>query len=295
MKLLTISRMLGLASLSFAAVALAAGGCSSSSTKSPGSGGSGGSGGTSSAGTTGAGGTPVDASAGSICSGVMPPASGLIADFGTFSNATFGSFGIDNVTGGTYVSGQDTYLMEDFGGASWHLTGVAYGQMSYFGLYWNCANAPGSGCTLDVSRYTGIQFTIKGNVGPDHQLGFSVGRREDDTATENAQCGTCVATHTPTSVDCHGPRKTISVPSDGSTATIKVLWTDLTGGLPVDSLTSSVPITGIIWFFHDATGITGCADAGAPVDGGPTGACYGVDLTIDDIQFTTAATDGGGN
>jgi hypothetical protein len=202
----------------------------------------------------------------------MPPATGLIADFGTFSNATFGSFGIDNVTGGTYVSGQDTYLMEDFGGANWHLTGVAYGQQSYFGLYWNCANAPGSGCTLDVSRYTGIQFTIKGNVGPDHQLGFSVGRREDDTATENAQCGTCVATSTPTSVDCHGPRKT-----------------DLTGGKPIDSLTATVPITGIIWFFHDlgADAGSGCADAGAPVDGGPTGSCYGVDLTVDDIQFTT--------
>ena len=265
---------------------------------------------TGSAGTTGAGGASgaggSGAAVGSICTpGVMPPASGLIADF-ALGNTTFGAFGSgEHVTGGTYDSGNDTYLVQDFSNADWHLTGNAYGSQSYFGIYWTCDNAVSGGCTLDVSRYLGVQFSIKANpakggVGPDSKIGFSIGRREDDTLMENdpAHCGTCTTTKTPTSLDCHGPRVDVSVPTDGSAMTVKLLWSDFANGAPVAGLSSSALLTGIIWYFHDLP-----ADAGAPDGGGttpaggsdasPSGIYYPVDVTIDDIQFIKTGTDGG--
>jgi hypothetical protein len=321
MKLKIISRVVGFASLSlFAAI-----GCGSSNNKTPGTGGTTGTAGSSSAGTTGSAGHAGTsgggagttgsggatgtggggAAIGSLCTGVMPPADKLISDFSA-GNTTFGAFGSgEHVTGGTYDSGNDTYLVQDFGNSNWHLTGVAYGQQSYFGIYWTCDNATSGGCTLDVSRYAGVTFTIKadptkGGVGPSNKIGFSIGRREDDTLGENdpAHCGTCMTNMTPTSLECHGPRVDVSVPSDGSTATVTLLWSDFAGGAPVPGLSNTALLTGIIWYFHDLPADAGVPDGGGMAgasgsDGGPTGTFYPVDVTIDDIKFITSANDGG--
>ena len=226
---------------------------------------------------------------GSICTGIAPAAP-LISDFASVSGATFGMFGQDPVVGGTYM--KSAALNDfDYNDASWHITGQVFSHHDLFGIYWNCTAASSGGCTLDVSQWKGISFTIKGNVGPDNAVGFTMGRADNDTPTENATCGTCVpAADAATAEDsCHGPRTTITVPSDHTTVkTVNLLWADLTGGSPQASIDPH-QLTGILWFFHDAPADAGSStedggifDAGAD---GPSGPSYAVDFVIDDIKF----------
>jgi hypothetical protein len=239
---------------------------------------------------------------GSICTGVAPSAP-LISNFDMDNNATFGQFGVDPVTGGTYVKAA-ALDPEDFNNGDWHLSGTVFGQSDFFGIYWNCRDAASSGCTLDVSQWAGIQFDIKGNVGPDNQISFTMGRADDDTESENANCGHCVkaADAATTEDSCHGPRTVITVPGDGSTKTVTLHWADLTGGAPQSTIDPH-QLTGILWFFHNPTatdggtstdgGATdaGATDAGAadgavdaPSDG-PSGPSYHVDFRIDNVTF----------
>ncbi len=228
---------------------------------------------------------------GSICTGIAPSGP-LISDFTNQNNATFGMFGQDPIIGGTYVKAQDLD-MEDFNNFNWHISGTVFSHHDLFGIYWNCTAAASSGCTLDVSQWKGISFTIKGNVGPDNALGFTMGRADDDVVTANANCGVCIPAADAASPEdsCHGPRTTITVPADGTTVkTVTLNWADLTGGSPQDTIDPH-QLTGIVWFFHDpsaaADGGTGSNDAGA-TDGstdGPTGPSYHVDFVIDDIKF----------
>ena len=227
---------------------------------------------------------------GSICTGIAPSAP-LISDFTSMSGAAFGMFGVDPIIGGTYVKSQfQTLDPEDFLNSTWHITGTVFSHNDLFGIYWNCTAAASGGCTLDASMWAGISFTIKGNVGPDNALGFTMGRADDDRPTENATCGTCVpAADAATPEDsCHGPRTTVTVPGDHTTVkTVTLLWADLTGGSPISSIDPH-QLTGILWFFHDPSADGGTtADAGV-TDGstdGPTGPSYPVDFTIDDIKF----------
>jgi hypothetical protein len=223
---------------------------------------------------------------GSICTGIAPTAP-LISDFSSQSNATFGMFGQDPVVGGTYVSPTATGLnMEDFSAMNWHISGQVFGHQDFFGIYWNCVAAASGGCTLDVSQWKGISFTISGNVGPDNAIGFTMGRSDNDTATENATCGTCVkAADAATSEDsCRGPRTTVTVPTDHTTVkTVTLNWADLTGGHPQDSLDPH-QLTGILWFFHDVPADAGTSSGDAGTDGS-TGPSYAVDFTIDDVKF----------
>ena len=223
---------------------------------------------------------------GSICSGIVPSMQ-LITDFSGTNNTAFGIPGIDPVFGGTYVKAGNLDP-EDFSTNDWHITGTVTSHHDLFGLYWNCTAAASWGCTLDVSRWAGIQFTIKGNVGPDNALGFTLGRAENDTSPENATCGTCTKpADAATSEDaCHGPRTTVTVPSDHTTvSTVTLRWADLVGGSPNASVDPR-QLTGILWYFHDAPPADGGTDAGA-ADGGADGGgpSYHVDFTIDNITF----------
>jgi hypothetical protein len=236
---------------------------------------------------------------GSICTGVAPTAS-LIADFDGVNNAAFGTFGADPLVGGTYVN-LTSSLTEDFSNQNWHLVGTVFGHQDFFGLYWNCTAAASGGCTMDASQFSGIQFDIKGNVGPSHTLNFTLGRAENDTATANAMCGSCVAPADASSTEsaCRGPRIVLNVPlttsaTDAGTATTVTLhWADLSGGVPNASVDPH-QLTGILWFFTDppaADGGTatdaGSTDAGdASTDGPRPGApSYDTDFFIDNVRF----------
>ena len=222
--------------------------------------------------------------------------------------------------GGTYTT-DPGYPVSDFSGNNWHLTGtVGPTDNAHFGIYWQCIlpNA-GGGCTLDVSRFKGISFKVKGNAGPDHQMTLSLGRAQNDTNLQNAGCGSCTlpaGSDASTDNYCVGPRVLFTVPADGSEATVTALWTDFHGGSPYDSIDPH-QITGILWIFHSPAAPDGgagndggvdapvssdaglCSDdggmceAGAPEagsDGGSasdasSGPGYNADITIDDITL----------
>jgi hypothetical protein len=230
----------------------------------------------------------------SICSGVKPT-DPLISDFSTGTNSAFGSLGVDPVVGNTYVSG--TSLTEDFSNSTWHLTGQAFGRQTFFGISWTCPAAPSGGCTLDISKYTGISFTIKGNVGPSGMINFTLGRKENDRPAENAMCGTCAGAD---ETACHGPRLAVTVPpASGAAATVSLTWAQFVGGAPQASIDPTSPLTGMLWYFDNQAADAGVLDGGtagtdaAVGDAGPTGPSYPIDVIIDDLKFTTAATDGG--
>ncbi len=229
---------------------------------------------------------------GSICTGVAPT-DALISDFSMQNNSTFGVPPAP-ITGGTYVKAA-SLDPEDFTASNWHISGTVAGHTDFFGIYWNCAAAASTGCTLDASQWAGISFTIKGNVGPDNAIGFTMGRAEDDVESLNANCGTCVAPADAAADDaCRGPRTTVTVPSDGTTVkTVTLMWADLVGGSPQASIDPH-QLTGILWFFHDpaastdggTTSTDGGADGGvdAPSDGSSSSG-YHVDFVIDDVKF----------
>jgi hypothetical protein len=217
---------------------------------------------------------------------------GVIANFNDGTDTAFGILGIDQVIGQSYITSS---LMADFTNSNWHITGTVSDDKTFFGFWWNCTMSPTGGCTLDVSKYKGISFTIKGtSVGPSGMLGFTVGRASNDSKSENAMCGACTAQgDASTEESCHGPRVFPMLPTGTTAVTKSYLWSDFTGGKPQDSADPQ-HLTGILWYFLPppaGDGGTSSADAG-PDGGGPS---YNVDITLDDIQFITAsASDGGG-
>ena len=207
-----------------------------------------------------------------LCQGISPTTDFsdpyVIADFDMGNDQTFAQFGSGTVSGGTYPAVGTGYPFTDVSGFNWHISGtVGPTDDAHFGIYWLCtlSNASG-GCLLDVSRFKGISFKIKGNAGPDNQMTLSLGRAENDTNAQNAMCGSCVV---PASSDasagdyCRGPRTTFTVPADCSETTVTLLWTDFHGGSPHDSLDPH-QVTGILWVFHDPA----APDGGTGNDGG---------------------------
>ena len=261
-----------------------------------------------------------------LCEGIQPTMDFstpyVVANFATGSNQAFSSFGsVDPVSGGTYLS---SGLIEDFSTLNWHLTGTVASGDEHFGIYWTCSlPSTAGGCTLDTSRFKGIRFKVKGNVGPDNAMTLSLGRAENDPQPVNAGCGTCVVpadSDAATGDYCRGPRAVF--PVEATERTVTILWTDFIDGSPHESIDPH-QLTGMLWILHppvapdsadggvdagDASntaptdssiqadagtgtdpdgGVTivdgGAADASPDASVGPPG--YAVDVTLDDIEL----------
>jgi hypothetical protein len=226
-----------------------------------------------------------------LCAGVSPTTDYsdpyVIADFEMGNDQTFSAFGSGSISGGTYPAVGTGYPFTDVSGLNWHITGtVGPTDDAHFGIYWLCTLPTASGgCLLDVSRFKGISFKVKGYAGPDHQMTLSLGRAENDTNSQNAMCGSCVV---PAGSDasagdyCRGPRTTFTVPADGSETTVTLLWTDFHGGSPHDSLDPH-QVTGILWVFRDPA----VPDGGTGNDGG-TDAPVDAPMSTDDGSASDA-------
>jgi hypothetical protein len=274
------------------ALGLAVGACSSSPSAQPdgggggsgaaGAGGGGHSGSSGSGGTGGRGGTTgndggMDAPSSTdapnpLCQGVTPAFDYDTSGDAIVANFDVGSFAFGSVatnftaSGGTYATSD---LTEDFSNASWHLTGTVGATTELMGLWWQCTTpAATGGCDLDLSRFKGIRFTVKGNAGPDHALWFTLGRAQNDPNAKNAMCGSCdLPADASEEGHCVGPGLDIAVPANGDTATVTVLWTDFHSGIPFDSIDPH-QITGIQWRFHAPPGLDGGVVDGGGADGG---------------------------
>jgi hypothetical protein len=183
------------------------------------------------------------------------PAGLMIADFTNTNQTTGISFGdfAGGFSGYSYQYGAG--ITSDVSTGVWHLTGMV-SDYSGFGLGFNYDNSHNA----DASGYAGVEFTMKGNVGPTGSLTLGVQNGPDSAPTMFSACTTCPG-------DCGDPNKTFKV---GSTqATVSLKWSDFTGGRPQAGVDPK-QLLGLIWFF----GWNG---------GGSTP--YAVDLTISNVKF----------
>jgi len=257
---------------------------------------------TSAAGSTGTGGsTVVDCNVPlkipPLCTGTAPQAA-LISDFSIATGSTgpvlFGTWG-QSVYGGAYTypvvnpnpgpcdgTPSPNLLTQDLTGGNWHITGTV-GTFSGGGLWWQCNTSATAGiayasaCTIDASAYTGISFTVSGNAGPavspatTGAIAFSVLQPSTmktglDSAGNPKTCGTCIGTTCGSSV---------SVPVSTAATTVTLTWAEL-------GITTPNAISTIAFQFPDPCSLN---------NGYATNPCtpttFPVDMTIDDIQFTT--------
>jgi hypothetical protein len=259
---------------------------------------------------------PVDMGMPPLCAPVAPATDTTIPYVvGDFSGGGATVWGGQFISGGTYTF-QDAPITPDYSQNTWHLTGTITAPSPAnpspptpgFGLYFQCALPPGvQGCLLDASGYKGIQFKVSagtltdaglvGGVGPTGTITVSLGRAQNDEPNIHGQlCGSCVPGDAgPDS--CKGPQAIVAVPSDGSTATVTLLWTDFHDGSPSDSIDPH-QITGLVWILHQLPGPDGgfpsmdgggddggIADAAAGSGDDAGVASYIADITIDDIVF----------
>jgi hypothetical protein len=274
-------------------------------------------------GATGGGGTGGDAagSAGSAGAGpflpfctplIIPAIQPLITDFSVPGNS-FGNY-TDNISGDIFTFASITGDMSD---GAWHVTGTV-GDYSAMVLHLNCK--------YDASAFTGISFDIKGTFSPvpasgaggtdaggasgaggsagtgghsgaaghagaggtssaggsggainyggvtTPQITFTVGTAQDDVDSAHSgnppTWGTCVPVNNQYDGTCASPRKLIALSAIGGTQTFK--WADLVGGKPRATPDPS-QLTLISWTL--------------PWNG--KGPAYNVDITIDNVVFTT--------
>ncbi|HET6149689.1 MAG TPA: hypothetical protein VFH68_19280 [Polyangia bacterium] len=188
------------------------------------------------------------------------------------TQAAFGQYGA-TFSGGTYVypasagpaDAGNVGLTSDFSGGNWHITGLV-GTYSGFGLYLACKS--------NVAAFTGLAFDVAGTfmasdgsadaagLAPRFSMGISIPADELDSAhsTNAPTWGTCTA-------NCASPTRVVLF---GSTnATVTTPWTSFAGGTPVNSVTPAEILA--IFFTLPWNGSTQ----------------YLVDLTIDNIRFTT--------
>jgi hypothetical protein len=154
-------------------------------------------------------------------------------------------------------------LTQDFSDGTWHITGTV-GNYSGFGLWF-------SPCMADFSAYKGISFKISGNVGTTAAVVMTVSTAatsKKDATTCSPNTATCVDGDTD-ATKCAPASKSIPVTSTATTVT--VLWTDLTGGVPVAS-PSAASIVGIGWALDWLWSNTATNN-------------YAVDFVIDDITL----------
>jgi hypothetical protein len=249
------------------------------------SGGSGGSGtagtgtaGTGTAGTgtagTGTAGTGTGGSGGAAtfaCAGDKPTM-GLITSFADLvANGDQYTF-TKGVPGGTFT--YDTALIkaaaDSVTAMNFHITGNV-SDYHGFGAYLNsCA---------DASAYTGVSFSIKGNVGPSAKLNFRVQLNSTTPVDTKNSKGACVVPTgmMPYQVCVHPSVDVTGISADGKTVTIN--WADLKGGKPTAAVDPK-EIVGFEWAFtwpNAGTGAGGSGGAGgaAPAAGGSGGAAAG--------------------
>jgi hypothetical protein len=124
----------------------------------------------------------------------------------------------------------------------WRVSGTL-GAYSGFGLWWNCTVGGNiyPVCVIDLSAFSGIQFSIGGNPGPSGTLVLQM-RTADTTPAPSdmatSSCGTCMAA-------CAFASKTIPITS--ARATVTVAWTELIVAAP--HVFDPRRVTGIEWQF----------------------------------------------
>jgi len=264
--------------------------------------------GTGGAATTGTGGSIVvdcNPPVATQCTGTTPPAA-LISAFdsatGSATPFAFGTWG-QSIYGGAYIYPDvvtnpslcdgmpSSYpLTQDFTGGNWNIQGIV-GEFSGGGLWWNCLEnatttlsyAPA--CTIDASAYTGISFTISGDAGPavdgalTGSIFFSVAtpatmKVKLDSSGNPKNCGACTAATCGSSV---------SVAVSDTATTVTLTWAQL-------GVTTPDAISGIGFSFINPCSLNG-GYATSPCTPTP----FPVNITIDDLQFTTdLAGDAGG-
>jgi hypothetical protein len=177
------------------------------------------------------------------------PASALITDFSDAVSYSPGSVSFSN--GGTFTYASTGLAPPVLGlvssdgtsaGQSLSVsmnTGVPPADAAFnwdgFGLYFNM-------CT-DVSEYSGVQFTINGDLG-NCPLQFSPQFSEDDDVAADPSFGSCTA------ASCYSP---IAQPIGAGTTTVR--FADLTGGSPMSTV-DAARLTGIHWQVEPPTGAT---------------------------------------
>jgi hypothetical protein len=172
------------------------------------------------------------------------------------------------------------HLCPNFDGQNWHITGRVH-DYSGFGLYLTSKT--------DASMFTGLSFDIQGTftatgAGDGGVAAASVtmlvtdSPHEVDSAhTANARmtCGTCApANGNEYDGTCTVPSKVITLTATATPTTVK--WTDLTGGRRPPSFTGESPNPAQITAIGFSVPWNGAGSAE-----------YNVDITIDNLKYTT--------
>jgi hypothetical protein len=122
---------------------------------------------------------------------------------------------------------------------------------------------------VDASAYSGISFTIGGNVGTTGKLMLQAKTNSTTPISAATKHGACVAANpNNTYADCWDPVATVAVPA--TAATVTVPWASFSGGKPTATV-NPAEILGFQWSFDWV--------------GGDAGAAYAVDVTLDDLAF----------
>ena len=201
------------------------------------------------------------------CANGVDPAVPPLTDFSSTSwSNTLGKWNTPSrdLTGSKYSAGGPMSTMTNVITAtdnpSFNLTGMVAAGDYAFGLlsFDKCVN---------THTYTGVQFTVGGDAaGCD--LYFLLQTFEQQGVANKGGC--------PAGGSCYVfPRKKIPVPTT-PTPTV-VLFSELTDGVPTDPNTMKGEIVGVQWQFQSAP----------PPDGGIQAACTGINVTIDDVGFST--------
>jgi len=196
----------------------------------------------------------------SVCN-TTTPTDPIIADFRNTNQTTGISFGdfAGGFSGYSYQYGAG--ITSDVSTGVWHLTGMVT-DYSGFGLGFNFDNSHNA----DASGYAGVQFAMKGNVGPSSSLTLGVQNGPDSAPTTFSACSKCPG-------DCGDPNKSFSVGQAQTTVSLK--WSDFSGGRPQAGVDPK-QLLGLIWFFGW---------------NGPGTAPYAIDLTIYDVKFFRGGAD----
>jgi hypothetical protein len=240
------------------------------------------------------------------------PTAALITDFSNLvvhptstGNFTF----TGGVLGGTFTYQAGALTLDTVTNTVLNIKGNV-ANYDGFGLYFNtCYNA---------AAYTGISFSVKGNAGPKAKLNFRVQTNSNTKIDMTNMKGQCVSALAESYPDCHP--SAFDIPVTATPTVVTVMWSQLTGGVPVAAVTGD-NIVGLEWAFDWTPGTTppaaggaggaggasagsGGASAGSAGKGGaggasagsggaPAGGPYNADITIDDVKFLGGPVDPG--
>ncbi len=193
-------------------------------------------------------------SSGYPCAGSVPPGP-IINDFSTWSSGNFGDS--STLTGGTFYydgDGDDSVqalsidVTDEVGTVSGEITADYAG----FG-FWLAS-------CIDASSYDGIQFDIGGE--PDGaSIEFQVQTSRNYPIDDSSSKGECEGDWS----DCVSNQVSVEITTE--VTTVQVPWTDLTGGMPIDTM-DPTEILGLQWQVNCAS----CTP----------------EFTLDEVQFFSA-------